>query len=103
MGLRDVAAPTPAPVGIEDWGRAQDGQMKGIDPVLRTGKQEGQRQNETERVSKRERKRRERSQNLAKKQDMDQSRGKSKAFSLWKHRRETEIVCLNIRPHLLHE
>lgn len=54
MGLRDVAATTPAPVGIEDWAQAQDGQMKGIDPALRTGEQERQRQNETERECQRE-------------------------------------------------
>lgn len=31
-------------------------------------------------------------------EDMDQSQVKSKAHSLWKHRGETRVVTLNIRP-----
>lgn len=41
------------------------------------------------------------SENPAKKQDMDQSQGKSKAHSLWKHS-ERGILSLNISPQLLY-
>lgn len=61
------------------------------------------RDSEMERVKERAEKARAESENLAKKQDMDQSQGKSKAHSLWKHWKETAIVSLNNRPYLFHE
>lgn len=62
-----------------------------------------ERDSEWERVKEGAGKARTVSENLAKKQDMDQSQGKSKAHSPWKHRRETGIVSLNIRPYFFHE
>lgn len=37
LGLRDAAAFTPAPAGVEDQDQAQDGQQKGDHPALRGG------------------------------------------------------------------
>lgn len=37
LGLRDAAAFTPAPAGVEDQDQTQDGQQKGDHPALRGG------------------------------------------------------------------
>lgn len=49
-----------------------------------------------ERESKTEREKKGRAES---EEDMDQSQVKSKAHSLWKHREETRVVTLNIRPY----
>lgn len=84
---------------MDGWG--------GIDPALKTDKQAGRRGNKTEKEKKargsvrQQQKGKSGGQNLAKTQRMDQSQGESKAVRLWKHRRETAIVCSYIRPCFL--